>query len=141
MTDVKPTRDSQGRMLPGCVPPGAGRPKGTPNKRTTLAAQKAEDLGIDPLEVLLLLAGNRYAQLNPHLDAKQLKNKEGLPKSVPLEIRRAAATDAAKFIYPTRKAVEVTGEDGGPIEAFLALGEDGLRKRIAELDVALGDDE
>lgn len=134
------THDENGKLLPGAVLNPAGRPKGSKNKRTTAAQETADRLGINPLEVLLLLSANRYAELNPNLKQHQLYNKEGLPKSVPLEIRRAAATDAAKFLYPTLKALEVTGDNGGPIEHFLSMGEEGLAKRRAELAMALDED-
>jgi hypothetical protein len=104
--------------------------------RNKLAAMKAEELGIDPFEVLLLIAGNRYDDLYPQ--APGLNPAQPKHRFVGIEDRVKAAAEAAKYIYPTLKSVEHTGTDGSPLEVLMKLGSDGLEKRIAELEASLG---
>lgn len=72
---------------------GAGRPKGTPSKKTIEAQERLEELGCDPLEVLALIASG-----------------ESLGSEVPdIAMRKDAAKDLMQYVYPKRKAVEHSG--------------------------------
>lgn len=91
-------------------PAGAGRKKGTPNRNTLDAQAKAEALGIDPFEVLLLIANGDWEALGYESPTKTLMSM-GQPYEVDviaLADRRAAASDAAQFLLPKRKAADVT---------------------------------
>lgn len=118
-------------------PAGAGRKPGTPNRPTRRAQELADQLGIDPFEVLLrFAAGDTEALgLKSYVDGKGRQRDP----MVPLDLRMQAAAAAARFLLPQLKAVEVTGAGGGPVEHFLAMGEDALRKRAEELRLALDD--
>jgi hypothetical protein len=118
--------------------PGSGRKPGTPNRATREAQELADQLGINPFEVLLrFAAGDTDALgLKPYVDGKGRHRDP----AVPLDLRMQAAAAASRFLLPQLKAVEMTGAGGGPIEAFLALGEDGLRQRREELSMALSAD-
>lgn len=63
--------------------------KGSDNKITWKAKELAEEMGIDPLKILLEFASN--AKLDERL-------------------RLQAAESACKYLYPTQKAVEFTGD-------------------------------
>lgn len=68
-------------------PDGAGRKKGTPNHFTQSLYEKCAEAGVDPFMVFIDMI--RDPSIDPHLKLK-------------------AATEAAKYLYPTRKAVEVS---------------------------------
>lgn len=79
-----------------------GRKKGTPNKRTKEAHAIADRVKCDPFEILCYFAKG---------DWKGLGYKE--PVVIELNTRAKAAADAAKYLYPQRKATELsTSEDG-----------------------------
>lgn len=74
-------------------PANAGRKKGTPNKRTFNANALAEEMGVDPLKVLLTLCSHR----DPG-------------------IQLGAAKEAAKYLYTQKRAVEVSGNAESPLK-------------------------
>ena len=116
--------------------PGSGR-KPTKNvmvvPRSKLAAAKSEEMGVDPFEVLLLIAKGDFDALYPDT----MDSKPGRA-FVPLDTRMKAAAEAAKYVYPTLKSVEHTGQDGNPLEILMKLGESGLEQRLLELERQLG---
>ena len=86
-------------------PEKAGRKAGTPNKRSIEAAELAEALDCNPLEILLYFAKG---------DAKSLgyvtRNEETGEEVVGVidpEMRLSAAKEACSYIYPKRKAIEM----------------------------------
>ena len=77
-----------------------GRAKGTPNKTRINAQAIADEVGIDPLRVLMLAAKG---------------DSDALGEKITLDQRISAAKEAAKYLYPQRKAIEHTiEEDSGP---------------------------
>ena len=70
-----------------------GRQKGTPNKDSAPLEDKAKELGIDPFTVLLLFAGGQYQSL-------------GYEEPIDQATRMKAASDACKYLYAQKKAVE-----------------------------------
>lgn len=74
-----------------------GRQKGTPNKKTQDITMRLERLGFDPVKNMIEIG--RQAMAEGDLKLAMDANKELL-----------------QYIAPKRKAVEVTGEDGGPIQ-------------------------
>ena len=87
-------------MAGGGSKPGerrGGRKKGTPNKKTSDLAEKLKALNCDPIEGMARIAHEAY-------------------KAKDHAIALSAYKELAQYIYPKRKAVEVTGEDGGPLE-------------------------
>jgi hypothetical protein len=89
-------------------PPGAGRPKGSINKDRQSVLDKATALGVDPLQVLLLFAKG---------DAEGLKLKPG--EEVTADQRLKAATEASQYLYAKRRAQEISGPNGEPVEEFV----------------------
>lgn len=86
-----------------------GRQKGTPNKRSTKAMKLAEELGVDPLKVILLFVKGDWEALG--LDEFEMKvTKDGsFPvRTITADMRLNAARDAAKYIYPQLKALELS---------------------------------
>jgi hypothetical protein len=83
----------------------SGRKKGTPNKNTLPLEQKAQKLGIEPFEVLLLFAkgdvvGLGYSDLIP--DYPTIGNMVITPDQ-----RLRAAIAACQYLYPKKKATEI----------------------------------
>lgn len=89
MSKVDENRQEAGRV------PGSGRKKGTPNRVTRTLEQKAEELGIDPFETILLFALG---------DSDAL----GVEVEIPLEMQFKALEIACTYLYPKRKSIEVT---------------------------------
>jgi hypothetical protein len=72
-----------------------GRQKGTPNRKTAEVAERLAALGCDPLEGLARLAMD--------------------PANSP-ELRGRMFAELAQYLHPKRKATELSGPDGGPIQ-------------------------
>lgn len=85
-----------------------GRRKGTPNKNTCPAQERAEQLGVDPIEILLLVVKGDWAALG-------YKN----PLTITLDQRINAAKEVAQYIVPKKRSVELSGElDTAPKEGL-----------------------
>lgn len=98
-------------------PKGAGRKKGTPNKKTIDAQALADRLGCNPLEILLRFAMGDWEGLG-FPDEMRILFSNGVPYNAPYvdpEMRLKAAKDAAEYLYPKRKALEHSGPNGTPI--------------------------
>lgn len=100
-----------------------GRKKGTPNKVNRTLAEKAAELGCDPFEILCHFAMNNFRALG-------YSRKD----SIDPKLRKSAAADAAEYLYPKRRAIEMTGQDGSPIQMYMAMTEEerAARKRALE---------
>ena len=87
----------------GEKPTGSGRKAGTPNKRN-VARQEIFDKIVekhgDPLEALAEMA---------------------FDPNHPLDIRKDCLKEVVQYGHAKKKAIEISGPDGGPIEARLEL--------------------
>lgn len=73
-----------------------GRKKGTPNKKTSTIQEKLDALDCDPIIAMVKLA-------------KEAHQGGDLP------LAGSMYKELAQYVYPKRKAVELTGKDGGDI--------------------------
>ena len=90
-----------------------GRRKGIPNKVTQTLIEKAEELGCNPFEVLIRFANGDWKGLGYDNEVYFKENAQGETKmgyTISPDLRAKCAIEAAKYLYPTRKAVEITGE-------------------------------
>jgi hypothetical protein len=90
-----------------------GRKAGTPNFNLMPARELAEKMGIDPLQILLHFANNDWKALgydDPYVVMAVDEGKAAMKERITSEIRSACAKEAAKYIRPTLKAVEHTGD-------------------------------
>jgi len=89
--------------------PGAGRKKGTPNKRTLEAIELSERLDCNPLEILLLFAKGDWKALG--YSEKTVTKFYGetmvIEDVIQPELRQKSAKDACEYIYAKRKAIDV----------------------------------
>jgi hypothetical protein len=67
------------------------------NKKTIAVAEKPDALGCDPIA--------------------------GYDASQPIQLRATMYRELAQYIAPKRKAMEVTGEDGGPVKTEITFRE------------------
>ncbi len=90
--------------------PGSGRKKGTPNKSSLPLKEKAEKLGIDPYEVLLLFASGDWKKLGYDAEKviKYSKDCQNEEFTIQPAVRAKAAGEACKYLYPTLKSTEGT---------------------------------
>jgi hypothetical protein len=96
-----------------------GRPKGLKDKRTRTVEEIAAKFDMDPLEILLRFAHRDWKGLG-YKSQKIMKTlKDGstvLVDVISPELQQASAMDAARFIHPQKKAVDVKlSEDSAPI--------------------------
>ncbi len=75
-----------------------GRKPGSPNRIKRELIEKAEELGVDPFEVLLMIAKG---------DCEGLGIKTG---GISLSERLKAAAEAAQYLFPKLRGVEHTGD-------------------------------
>lgn len=103
------------RLAPGGARPGAGRRKGSKNKRTLEYVRRAEATGIMPRDVMLedmRVWYNEYQRLTGA--GSEAEAREALRKS------REAASAAAPYFHARYgtiepQTVELSGPGGGPI--------------------------
>lgn len=84
-------------------PPNAGRKKGTPNKANTELQSRIkkhieEKYGVVDYDPVLAMAEIAHE------------------KKHPIEIRQKCHSEVAQYFHPKKRAIEVTGADGGPVE-------------------------
>lgn len=111
-----------------------GREAGTPNRITLTIAEKLQELGCDPIEFQAIVVSNKLpcgvcrgtgktkyalpaetpAEIdNPRLSERTCQSCYGsLFEACNPELRNKAAAELSQYIYPKRKAVELTGGDG-----------------------------
>lgn len=106
-----------------------GRKKGTPNKSTMTVAELCEKYGLNVIENLIHYAmGDHTALGYPELIVRPgFGGIEIYEYSISPEQRYKANIDLAKFIYPTRKAVEHKLDDENKGSFTLSYGPKDLK--------------
>lgn len=93
-------------------PPGSGRKMGTPNKITSEAAERLEELGCDPIEGMGKIAGDT--------------------RNTP-EVRGRMYAELVQYLYPKCRAVEHSGDRQNPVQISISEGiRQSREKRLAE---------
>ncbi len=91
-------------------PPGSGRRPGTPNKKTQDLHDIADSLGVHPFKVLLHFAAGDWKALGYKSETYREDGKDYTNEVMYIqpETRLKAASQAAEYLYPKRKSIEVT---------------------------------
>ena len=89
-----------------------GRQPNTPNKKTIEAQEKADKLGIDPFEILLLYAKRDWKRLGYESGTtiKYIGEKTLEEPTISPELAASSASKACEYLLPKRKSIEVEGE-------------------------------
>lgn len=101
----------KGRLPGSPRVPGSGRVKGTPNKKTQEFLFLCEQKGFSPGEALIEMALNADDE----------------------NVRLSAIKEACSYVYPKRKAIEVTGKDGEPLNSGAGFTVEQLKSFIEEV--------
>ena len=91
---------------------GAGRKKGSPNKKTAETIAKVELTGITPLDYML------NAMRRPYPRGASVAQKIAID-----ELRFEAAKAAAPYVHSKLATVQHTGKDGGPMKMVFAASD------------------
>jgi len=94
-----------------------GRKKGTPNARTIYLGRLRES-GVDPFDLALQIAtGEAFdiQKIGTDDNGKPIAVKVPLPWAV----RQKSIHELMAYLEPKRKAIEVTGPEGGPVPVNL----------------------
>lgn len=110
--------DGKGRL--------GGRAKGTPNKRTQELIEKLEALGFDPVEAMVYVYRKARAEyrradkvavaLMAYQTDRGLQTSRVDSSPQWLRIAGDMAKELMQYTHAKRKAVEVSGPDGGPVQ-------------------------
>ena len=89
-----------------------GRVKGIPNKKTQSLIERCDDLGVDPFDVLLRVAKGDWEALGYDSPTNIIVTKQGSYEQdvITLESRVNAAKELCQYLYPKRKAIELSGD-------------------------------
>lgn len=113
-----------------------GRIKGSVNKSTKNLQEIADSLEVNPFEVLLRFAANDWEGLGYQSDCKTISSKGGeviYVDNISATDRINAAKSACEYLYPKRKAIEMTGAEGKDLfQSFGQIAERVLKNRDAK---------
>jgi hypothetical protein len=88
----------------------AGRQKGSLNRSKAEPQELAKKLGVNPLEILLLMAAGKWEELG--LESEQVtvysKDCSNQEYRIPIAVRAKAAADACKYLYAQLRNIEGT---------------------------------
>lgn len=97
-------------------PKTGGRQKGTPNKDPLGLEERAKQLGVDVFEVLVYFVSGNFEKLGYDSSIYHIEKPDGSIKMgyvITPEMRLRASVELMKYIYPQKKAVELsTGNEG-----------------------------
>lgn len=109
-----------------------GRAAGALNKHKAELREKAAALGVDPFEILLLFAKGDWEALGYDEEFIERHGKDFTNYEYVIDpaVRAKCATEATQYLEPKRKAIELSGPNGGPIELREALTDEELDAEI-----------
>lgn len=117
-----------------------GRPKGSKNKNKTKVQMMAEQLGVEPFMILLYFASNDWKALGYESPTSTRYSTSGQPYEVDLispKDRLFAATEAANYMYPKRKAIDLSHELDVTGQVDVQVSKKEFIKKIAQEPKAL----
>lgn len=118
-------KPNSGQFKPGVRPAGAGRPKGTPNRRTLALQNQLEELGCDPVSALAEILEEQMKIARACLNRKKKNNDMALRA---LNDAERTSADVIQYLYPKKKAIEHSGEMNlFSFADFMALAKSGKK--------------
>lgn len=99
-------------------PKTGGRKPGSLNKRTADLVERLNEHDQDPFDILFAFARGDWKALGYESSVYHKENSDGsttMGYVIAPELRQKAAKDACEYLYPKRKALEVSGKDGEDI--------------------------
>lgn len=123
------------------LPKTGGRKKGSPNKRTRELIERADAIGVDPFEILLRFAKGDWKGLGYESETMTKIAAGGVKveiERIDPELRMKAAAEAAQYLYPKRKAIELKSDQESPIEVYLRMDPLERARMIEKLGASLG---
>ncbi len=117
------------------------RPKGALNQTRMDAQAKANELGVDPFEILLLFAAGKWEALGYEAKTKTIHTGEETSyevDNITPELRVNAAKDAASYLLAKRKSVEFTVNEI-PDEVFNQEAERRVHLKILKGEIKASD--
>lgn len=125
---------------PAGLPKTGGRKKGSINKKSRELKEIAEDLGVDPFEVLLHFAKGDYKALGyAETVTKYVQGGESYEEpTISPELRQKSAKDACEYLHPKLKSIELKGSAANPLEVFLRMTKEERDARRYEYEQRLG---
>lgn len=107
--------------------------KGIPNRATRENLIKCMKKGFDPFEQLIRFAMGDFKELK--LDEYTLVTlKDGSTvqeRTISPELMQKSTMDICSFLYPKRKSIEITGEDGDPIQTSHTITVEAVKRAMA----------
>lgn len=113
-----------------------GREKGTPNKDTAELQEICKRLKCSPFEVTILFAKGDWKALGYEAEkyvSSESEKATTYKYTIDPSVRAKCASDACQYLYAKRKAVEVSGPEGGAIETNNELANELLSEFSAAL--------
>ncbi|MDX1453487.1 MAG: hypothetical protein R3183_13085 [Oleiphilaceae bacterium] len=92
---------------------GAGRPKGTPNKRSQEVAEKIKAMGCDPIEGMARIA--MQAEDEAAIQERFQDKKDALT------LAGNMYKELAQYVAPKRRAVEVSSDPDQPLATTIQI--------------------
>lgn len=117
-------------------PKSGGRKPGTPNKDATLLAEKAKELKCDPFEILLHFANGDFEALGyeKHQDKSTPTGEVFQVLTIDPDLRARCAQKACDFLYPKRKALDISMDEETSKSFGLAYSAESLAAHKARRD-------
>ena len=104
-----------------------GRKKGVLNRKTKLVAEKAEELGCDPFEILCRFAMGDWKALGYKESTRKKITPMGDVIDVDVidpELRMSAAKEACQYIHAKRRSIEIDDNKDETPKKFVVLWAD-----------------
>ena len=122
-------------MTHGGYRPGAGRPKGAPNKRTQELTERLDEFGCDSLAVTAMFAMGDVVGLGYMTQEEFDANPAEARKIISPDLRASMAKELNQYRYPKRRALEHSADDDRVLEISWVSPK---QENTSEIDVVDG---
>lgn len=111
-----------------------GRVKGTLTQKRKELYEIADEMGVDPFEVLLQFAKGDWQGLGYQSETYLIPSQSGAieKRIIEPELRFAAAKELAKYLRPQLKAIEHSVDSENPLEPKVELTEEFIKSLIKQ---------